>query len=210
MKKLISVNPSNDHSRRRLRNLFTAALFGALPLVLSGCAALGDSPSDQSAYRGPVTAAEVKDALAKGVPQAELIDQIRRRGARTPSSIEIDQLRLSGADHALIDNLLKANHATQYVWVNPPRFSFYWGRGSWYWVNDYGWPVYPQPYGWVYDSSRFYGPHPSYPHPIKPAPRPKAAPQIGVDQDTNKPKLEIPAVPTTPPSRPGYIPKAEK
>ena len=175
--------------------LLIALSVGVLPIMLGACASLDESGgeprneprneprSEQATYRGPVTTGEVKDALARGVLQAEILDQIRRRGARPPNSVEIDQLRLAGADHNVIDSLLKANHATQYIWVNPPRFSFYWGRGSWYWVNDYGWPVYPQPWGWVPDSPRFYGPPPGYPFPIKPSPRPKATPQVGASEN---------------------------
>lgn len=201
---------SNKLKSSRPATVLIAALLSTATLALTGCASL-DSGSDRVSYRGPVTAAEVKDALAKGVPQSELLDQIRRRGAQPPTSIEIDQLRLAGADHTLIDNLLKANHAAQYVWVSPPRFSFYWGRGgSWYWVNDYGWPVYPQPFGWVYDSPRFYGPPPHYSYPIKPTPRPKVVVPSGADQDGGKSKVDAPpAIPVAPP-RPGYIPKNEK
>lgn len=219
--------------------LIIAMATGVLPLMLGACATLDEPVGEQAAYRGPVTAGEVKDALARGVPQAEILDQIRRRGARPPSSMEIDQLRLAGADHSVIDGLLKANHATQYVWVNPPRFSFYWGRGSWYWVNDYGWPVYPQPWGWVPDSPRFYGPQPGYPFPIKPSPRPKVSPQVGITEDNKtgkdkaKPEVVAPAAPVSNAApngalngalngaapvapnpaqnaRPSYIPKNEK
>ena len=231
-------------SRRATPRLLIALSIGVLPILLGACASLdepGSEPrSEQATYRGPVTTGEVKDALARGVPQAEILDQIRRRGARPPNSMEIDQLRVAGADHSVIDSLLRANHATQYVWVNPPRFSFYWGRGSWYWVNDFGWPVYPQPWGWVPNSPRYYGTPPSYPYPIKPSPRPKVAPQVGASEDgktgQGKDKAETataqPVVPNTAAtnpaptvapntsptavpgivqnSRPTYIPKVEK
>ena len=217
------------------KRLLVVMSLGALPLLVGACATLDDNAAGQAVYRGPVTAGEVRDALARGVTQTELLDQIRRRGAQPPSSIEIDQLRLAGADHIVIDSLLRANHASQYIWVDPPRFSFYWGRGSWYWVNDFGWPVYPQPWGWVPDRPRFYGPHPGYPFPIKPSPRPKVAPQVGAIEDAKTgpgkdrpeaaaaqplvPFVATPVIPNTAPGvvpspvqngRPTYIPKNEK
>ena len=208
-------------SRRISQRLLVAASFGVAPLILGGCATLSEPGANQAAYRGPVTAGEVQDALARGVPQTELLEQIKSRGAKPPSSMEIDQLRMAGADHSVIDGLLKANNATQYVWVNPPRFSFYWGRGSWYWVNDFGWPVYPQPWGWFPDSPRFYGPHPRSSYPIKPSPRPKVVPQggsieqgkVGQGQAGQEKPSAAPPAPTPAPAQraePAYIPKNEK
>jgi hypothetical protein len=171
-----------------------AAAVALSAFTLSGCVSLDDSQPKSPAMvkRGVMTAVEIESHLKAGLPSEEIIAALERRGAEPVASEEVESLRKAGASHALINTILQINQPARYVWVAPPRFSFYFGRSGWYWVDSFGWPVYPQPYpGWQPRNWGHYPPAPLH-LPVKPSPKQKAeADQVDA----------VPAVPVKPSPR---------
>lgn len=108
--------------------------------VTAGCATTG-TPRPQPMKTGDITA-----MVKAGSTSEQILAAVKERGAIAPNSEDIETLRKSGASHETVDQLLQINQPSQWVYVTPPAFSFYYGRGGWYWVDSFGWPVYPQPY----------------------------------------------------------------
>jgi hypothetical protein len=160
---------------------FTAAVLTLSAITLSGCASLdGSQPTSPAMVkRGAMTAAEIEFHLRAGLPSNEIIAALQYRGAEPVGSEDVEALRRVGASHALINTILQINQPERYVWVVPPRFSVFFGRSGWYWVDSFGWPVYPQPHsGW---SPRHWGQH--Y-HPVAPVYIPvKPSPKQQVESD---------------------------
>jgi hypothetical protein len=148
-----------------------AALLTLGLISLSGCVALDSSQpvSPAMVQRGVMSAAEIESHLRAGLPSNEIIAALERRGAEPVGSEDVEALRRAGASHALINTILQINQPARYAWVAPPRFSVFFGRSGWYWVDSFGWPVYPQPhFGW---SPRYWGQtYPVY-VPVKPSPK---------------------------------------
>jgi hypothetical protein len=179
--------------RRSFRALFCA--LGLVASSLSGCAHFEPTtaPSNPAMLnRGPLTALEVQQLLAAGVSSENIMSAVRRRGAEPLSSEDVELLRQAGAPHPLVNTLLQVNQPERYVWVSPPRFSFYYGRGGWYWVDAFGWPVYPQPgYGWA--PHRIHHGYPVLPaRPVKPSPK---QPTEDPEAQADKPKVTKPVAP---------------
>ncbi len=150
-------------------NTYALAIASAAVFALTGCTTMSDSqPSSPAmAKRGVMTVVEIESLLKSGLSSVDIMAALERRGGEQVSSEEVEVLRRAGATHALINTLLQVNQPSNYVWVAPPRFSVYFGRSGWYWVDSFGWPVYPQPHSGWYPRSW------NYPHPIPIKPTPK-------------------------------------
>jgi hypothetical protein len=124
-----------------------AALCVAALISVTGCATTSGAESKQgtSDTYSPLSIAQIRDQLAGGVPQGTIKASIELKGAQAPTASDLDLLKQAGATNDLIDTLLKANQPNRYVWMSPSRASFYFGRQGYYWVDAFGWPVYPQP-----------------------------------------------------------------
>ncbi len=172
----------------------------SLGLILGGCSTFGkeDGPPNPAMSSWKVmTAAEIETHLRSGVTPQQILDAVWRRGAEPIRSEDVEMLRRAGASHELINGLLNVNTPVRLVYVYPPLFSYYRGYPGWYWVNSFGWPVYPQPHpGWYprrrsVDTSSSTGaatgvpssPAPSHSDagisrmPIKPSPKPTEPPK---------------------------------
>jgi hypothetical protein len=123
-------------------------------LLASGCATTG-APRPQ-----PLKPGEITGLVKSGSTPEQVMAAVKERGVTTPNSEDIENLRKSGATHEQIDQLLQVNQPTQWMYVSPPAFSLYFGRAGWYWVDSFGWPVYPQPYWGPYSHPRYYRPIP--------------------------------------------------
>jgi hypothetical protein len=155
-------------------NTIAAAVLTLGVLALSGCATMGESQpmSPAMAQRGVMTAAEIEAHLKAGLPSNEIIAALERRGAEPVGSEDVEALRRAGASHALINTILQINQPSRYVWVAPPRFSVFFGRSGWYWVDSFGWPVFPQPHsGWSPRHWGYYYPNVPIYVPVKPNPK---------------------------------------
>lgn len=186
-----------SHGYGRFRTV-GAALALAMTLGITGCATVQDNspPNPAMAQRGPMGAAELEGHFRAGVSQDQILAALNRRGIAPLKSEEIELLRKAGASHEFINNLLQANEPARWIYIAPPRLSFYYGRAGWYWVDSFGWPLHPQPYYWR---------EPRLIHPVKPTPKPAAqtenkpeAKPADAKPDTTRVKKPVPSEPANP------------
>ncbi len=157
-------------------HLTRLAVVGLTLALLGGCATTG-TPRPP-----PLVATDITALIGEGKTPEQIMAVVKDRGAKTPNSEDIEVLRKAGASHVLIDQLLQVNQPTQWVYATPPHFSFYFGRAGYYWVDSFGWPVYPQPY---------WGP---YHRPVRTVP--KEAPR------SSTPAPAAPSAPSAPTKKP--------
>jgi hypothetical protein len=131
------------------------ALAAAVTLMASGCATTG------TPRPAPFKPGEISSLVKSGNTAEQVMAAVKDRGVIALNSEDIENLRKSGATHEQVDQLIQVNQPSQWVYVTPPHFSLYYGRAGWYWVDSFGWPVYPQPY---------WGPY-SHPRHLRPAPK---------------------------------------
>ncbi len=167
-------NISIHRLAKSFANHFAVLAIAASTFVLTGCVSMGEGEPSSPAMvkRSVMTAQEIETLLKTGTTSNEIIAALERRGGEQINSAEVESLRKVGASHALIDTLIRVNQPTHYVWVAPPRFSVFFGRSGWYWVDSFGWPVYPQPHS-NWSSPYWSHPYPPYPVRIRPKPSPK-------------------------------------
>jgi hypothetical protein len=150
-----------------------AALCVAALLNVTGCATTSAAQGATDSY-SPLSIAQIRDQISAGVPQANIKANIELRGAQALTASDLDALKQAGASNDLIDTLLKANQPNRYVWMSPARASFYFGRQGYYWVDAFGWPVYPQPvFAYPIFPDTYWPPH----HHSRPAPPIKPSPK---------------------------------
>jgi hypothetical protein len=140
------------------------AIVATVLLIASGCATTG------TPRPAPFKAGEISNMAKSGSSAEQIMAAVKDRGVDSLNSEDIENLRKSGATHEQVDQLMQVNQPAQWIYVTPPHFSFYFGRSGWYWVDSFGWPVYPQPYWGPYNRPRY----------IRPVPKelPKEVPKV--------------------------------
>lgn len=141
------------------------ALFALLWLAsLGGCVTLpaGDLPAAQVPPPG-VAIEEVLAMLNAHRPQAEIAQEVRSRGLRTPpNQDDINILVQNGADNEVLESVAQARISTGVVAVNPTYAQPY---GWWPWFGGLG-------LGWGYGGGYYRSPGQIHPGGTGLTPRP--------------------------------------